>query len=75
MDYFTKWIEVEAVASIMAAEVCKFIWKNIITHFDIPRTMIFYNGRRFDTIKVTDYLNDLECQARFTAVAHPQTNG
>jgi len=26
-------------------------------------------------VKVTDYLITLGCQARFTAVAHPQTNG
>ena len=36
MDYFTKWIEAEAVTSITAAEVRKFIWKNIITYFGVP---------------------------------------
>jgi len=45
VDYFTKWIEAKAAASITTAEVCKFIWKNIITRFGVPRTMIFDNGR------------------------------
>jgi len=75
VDYFTKWVEAEAVASITTAEVRKFIWRNIITRFGIPRSIIFDNGRQFDTSKLTDYLQDLGCQARFTAVAHPQTNG
>ena len=74
VDHLKKWIEAEAVASITAAEVRKFIWKNIITSFGVPRTMIFDNGWQFDTTKITDYLSTLGCQARFTAVAHPQTN-
>ena len=31
MDYFTKWIDAEAVASITTVEVRKFIRRNIIT--------------------------------------------
>ena len=30
---------------------------------------------RFDTNRITDYPNTLGCHSRFTAVAHPQTNG
>ena len=75
VHYLTKWIEAEAVATITMAEVRKFIWKNIITRFDIPRPMIFDNGRQCDTTKVTNYLSTLGCQARFTVVAHPYTNG
>ena len=45
VDYFTKWIEIEAVAFITAGGVRKFIWKNIITRFGVPRTMLFDNRR------------------------------
>nr|KYP75646.1 Retrovirus-related Pol polyprotein from transposon 17.6 [Cajanus cajan] len=31
VDYFTKWIEAEPLACISAANVQKFVWKNIIT--------------------------------------------
>ena len=31
VDYFTKWIEAEAVASITTVEVRRFIRQNIIT--------------------------------------------
>ena len=75
VDYFTKWIEAKAVASITTVEVRKFIWKTIITRFGVPPAMVFDNGWQFDMAKVTNYLNTLGFQARFTAVAHPQTNG
>jgi len=44
VDYFTKWVEAEALASITENEVQKFIWKNIVTRFRVPQTMIFDNG-------------------------------
>jgi len=44
VDYFTKWVEGEAVASITENEVRKFMWKNIITRFRVPKAMIFDNG-------------------------------
>nr|KYP54877.1 Gypsy retrotransposon integrase-like protein 1 [Cajanus cajan] len=31
VDYFTKWIEAEPLATITATNVQKFVWKNIIT--------------------------------------------
>jgi len=43
VDYFTK-VEAEAVASITENEVRKFIWKNIVTRFGVPQTIIFDNG-------------------------------
>ena len=30
IDYFTKWVEVEALSTIMEAKVQNFVWKNII---------------------------------------------
>jgi len=49
VDYLTKWIEVEAFASMTATEESEFVWKNIIIPFGIPQTMIFDNSQRFDT--------------------------
>ena len=43
-DYFTKWVEVEPLANIRDVDAKKFIWKNIITRFGIPRTLISDNG-------------------------------
>nr|GEW16510.1 reverse transcriptase domain-containing protein [Tanacetum cinerariifolium] len=35
-DYFTKWIEAKAVATITGGQVKKFVWDNIVCRFGIP---------------------------------------
>ena len=52
-DYFSKWVEAEAYASIKDKDVTKFVWKNIICHFGIPQTIIADNGPQFDSIVIT----------------------
>ena len=48
IDYFTKWVEAEALSTITEAKIQSFVWKNIIFKFGIPRTIISDNGRQFD---------------------------
>ncbi|KAL2226838.1 UNVERIFIED_CONTAM: Retrovirus-related Pol polyprotein from transposon [Sesamum indicum] len=43
VEYFSKWVEAEAVAKISENEVINFIWKNIICRFGIPRILISDN--------------------------------
>ena len=43
-NYFTKWVEVEALANIRDVDVKKFVWKNIITRFKVPWALVFNNG-------------------------------
>ena len=40
MDYFTKLIKAEALANIRDVDAKKFIWKNIINIFKVPKTLI-----------------------------------
>ncbi|XP_020236690.1 uncharacterized protein LOC109816200 [Cajanus cajan] len=47
VDLFTKWIEVEPLAFISAHQVQKFLWKNIITRFGVPYTLVTDNGLQF----------------------------
>ena len=44
VDYFTKWAEAEALANIRDVDVKKFIWKNLITRFGVPDSLISDNG-------------------------------
>ena len=44
IDYFTKWVEAEALATITEARIKNFVWKNIICRFGIPLTIISDNG-------------------------------
>nr|GFD20266.1 reverse transcriptase domain-containing protein [Tanacetum cinerariifolium] len=43
MDYFTKWIEAKAVATITGGQVNKFVWDNIVCRFGIPGEIISDN--------------------------------
>ncbi|GJU60204.1 reverse transcriptase domain-containing protein [Tanacetum coccineum] len=45
MDYFTKWIEVKAVATITGNQVKKFVWDNIVCHFGLPGEIVSDNER------------------------------
>jgi len=44
VDYFTKWIEVEPVATITANRIRKFYWKKIICRFGLPAVLVNDNG-------------------------------
>ncbi|KAL0438611.1 UNVERIFIED_CONTAM: hypothetical protein Slati_2344100 [Sesamum latifolium] len=75
VDYFIKWVKAEPLARITEREVMKFIWKNIICHFGIPREIISDNNRQFQGRKIQEWCQGLRIKQRFTTVAHPQANG
>ena len=43
-NYFTKWVEAEPLANIRNVDAKRFVWKNIVTQFGIPHTLISDNG-------------------------------
>ena len=49
VDYFTKWVEVEAFKGIKTKDVMSFIWKDIITQYKVLISMVFDNGPQFET--------------------------
>ncbi|XP_072060215.1 uncharacterized protein [Arachis hypogaea] len=75
IDYFTKWIEAEPLASISSSNCRKFMWRQVITRFGIPEVVISDNGTQFTDKKFTEFLNGLGIRQRFSSVEHPQTNG
>ena len=42
--YFTKWVEAEPLANIRDVDTKRFIWRNIVTKFGVPHTLILDNG-------------------------------
>ncbi|XP_072090626.1 uncharacterized protein [Arachis hypogaea] len=75
IDYYTKWIEAEPLASISSANCRKFMWRQVITRFGIPEAVISDNGTQFADKKFTEFLNGLGIRQRFSSVEHPRTNG
>ena len=43
-DYFTKWVEAEQLSNVRDVDAKTFVWKNIVTKFGIPYTLISDNG-------------------------------
>ena len=74
-DYFTKWVEAEPLANIRDADAKKFIWRNIVTRFGVPRTLISDNGLQFDSKAFRRYCYELGITNRYSTPAYPQGNG
>ena len=75
IDYFSKWVEVEAYASIKDKDVTKFVWKNIICRFGIPQAIIADNGPQFDSIAFRNFCSELKIQNLYSTPRYPQSNG
>ena len=52
----------------------KFIWKNIITSFGTPRTLISDNGLQFDSKTFRKYCCDFGITNRYSTPTYPQGN-
>ena len=74
-DYFTKWVETEPLANIRDVDAKKFIWRNIVTRFGVPRSLISVNGLQFDSKAFRRYCYELGITNRYTTPAYPQGNG
>jgi transposase InsO family protein len=74
-DYFTKWVEAEALKHITQNDVRQFIWKNIVTRFGVPRALISDNGTQFKGSTVIKLCQKLGIRQHFSSVGFPQGNG
>ena len=75
INYFTKWVEVESLVTIIEAKIQNFIWKNIICKFGISWTIISDNRRQFDSQSFRDFCSSLGIKNQFLSSGHPQVNG
>ena len=71
IDYFTKWVEAEALAMITEAKVRSFVWKNIVCRFGIPQTIISDNGRQFDSQGFKSFYSSLGIKNKYSSLGHP----
>ncbi|XP_065049834.1 uncharacterized protein LOC135679779 [Musa acuminata AAA Group] len=75
IDYFTRWPEAESLAAITEQQIEKFIWKNIVTRFGLPRTIVTDNGTQFSGKRIQEFCASYGIRLKHSSVAHPQTNG
>ena len=75
VDYFTKWVEAKVLANIWDMDVKKFVWKNIVTRFGVPDSLISDNGLQFNSRAFLEFCRDLGIKNRYSTPAYPQSNG
>lgn len=73
-DYLTKYVEVKALPSKNAEEICEFIIEVVCRHGCI-KTLITDQGREFCNALNEELCQMLGIEHRVSAPYHPQTNG
>ena len=74
-DYFMKWVKAEPLANIRDVDAKRFVWKNIVTRFEVPHALISDNGLQFDSKMFRKYCGELGITNRYSTPAYPQGNG
>ena len=75
IDYFTKWVEAETLATITKKNVRNFVWRHIICRYGIPKVLVSNNGKQFDNDSFQDFCSQLGIKNHYSSPAHPQANG
>ena len=74
IDYFTKWVEVEPLDTIMDKNIQSFAWKSIICHSRIPMVFVSNNGNQFDNDAFRDFCQQLGIKNYYSSPTHLQAN-
>lgn len=75
IDLFTKWIEAESLATIIAKKVKRFAWNNIVCKFRMPKAFLTDNGTQSVGKEFREFCGGLHISTKHTSVEHLATNG
>ena len=68
-------VEAEPLSNIRDLDAKRFIWRNIVTRFGVPHTLILENGLQFDSKAFMRYCIELGSRNRYSTPAYLQGNG
>ena len=71
IDYFIKRVEGKPLALIREVDVIRFIFRNILSRFDIPIEFVLDNGKQFVSQKVKDMLDELKIKFYNSMPSYP----
>ncbi|XP_013658791.1 uncharacterized protein LOC106363622 [Brassica napus] len=74
-DFFSKWVEADAYASIKDVQVENFIWKNIITRHRVPYEIVTDNGSQFISTRFEAFCEKWKIRLTKLTPRYPQCNG
>ena len=75
INYFTKWVEAEAIATITEKNIRNFVWRNIIYRYGIPRVLVSDNDKQFNNSEFRDFCSELGIKNHYSSPTYPQANG
>jgi hypothetical protein len=75
VEYFSKWIEANPLATITSVTVQKFFWQNIVCRFVVPKAITVDNGTQFDAETFKEFCDQIGTKIHFASVRHPESNG
>uniref|UniRef100_A0A2N9IAH4 Uncharacterized protein n=1 Tax=Fagus sylvatica TaxID=28930 RepID=A0A2N9IAH4_FAGSY len=75
IDYFTKWVEAEPLATITERNIQNFVWKAVICRFGISRVLVSDNGKQFDNPRFRQFSQELGIHNHYSSPGHPEANG
>jgi len=75
VDYFTKWAEAEALATITTTNITSFLWKSVVCRFGIPHAFVTDNGKQFDCEPFQKWCSELRILNYYSSVLYPKVNG
>ena len=74
-DYMKKWVEVVALVKDNDKAVIDFLYREIFTHFGVPKEIITDGQPHFVSHKFESLLQKYHIQHKITSPYHPQANG
>ena len=75
VDYFTKQVEVEVLASFTPAKIKEFAYKNIVCRYGVPHAIVSNNGTPFNDDEFKEFYDNLQIKKVFSSIARPHANG
>ena len=75
IDYFTKWVEVASYANVTRKVVVKFIKKEIIYRYGLPRKIITDNATNLNNKIMKEMCEDFKIQHHKSTPYRPKMNG
>ena len=64
-DYFSKWVEAEALSRITDLQIRKFIWTHVIIRFGVPEEIVTDNGPQFTSNNFKEFCKDWSIKLSF----------
>jgi len=75
IDYFTKWVEAASYASVTRSMVVRFIKKEIICRYMLPRKIIIDNATNLNNKMMKEMCEDFKIQHHNSTPYRPKMNG